>query len=93
MHLAAVRLDLRFDDCRTVSERRRRTKLILEKLRDHFNVSVADLGASSSVDETTIAAAAVGRDRRELREVLERIAEAVAAYPHAVVSHLSFREV
>ncbi len=85
MHVATVLLRLRLDDCSTPRQRRRAFDAITEKLRRHFNVSLAEVSPGRSPDEGILAAAAVGRSRREAREVLERVADAVAAHPHAAL--------
>jgi hypothetical protein len=63
-------------------------RAMMEKIHRYFNVSVAaeDYGIDPSL--VTLAVVAVARTRREARELLDRVAEAVAAYPRAeLLSH------
>ena len=83
MHLATLLLHLRLNGCSNPRLRRKTVDAIFEKLRSHFNVSLVDLGPSEPVDELRLGIAAVGRSRREVREVMEHIAEAIDAHPLA----------
>jgi uncharacterized protein YlxP (DUF503 family) len=65
---------------------------ILETLHKHFNVSVAEGEEAREPDRAILIAAAVGRSRREVREILERVADAVAAHPRAEILHESITE-
>jgi uncharacterized protein YlxP (DUF503 family) len=58
---------------------------ILDKLHDHFNVSAAEVDYVDRADIARLAVAAVARNRREAREVLKRVADAVGAHPQAGV--------
>ncbi len=83
MHLATLLLHLRLSGHSSTRQRRKTVDAMLEKLRGHFNVSLVDLGPPDAVDEVALGVAAIGRSRREVREVLERIAEAIEAHPLA----------
>jgi uncharacterized protein YlxP (DUF503 family) len=81
-------LKLQLADCHTTREKRRLMRAIMEKLHRHFNVSVAegDHDADPSQSDLTVVVAA--RTRREARETLARVADAVAAHPRAeLLSH------
>ena len=63
-------------------------RAIMDKLHRHFNVSVAEVDRDDDPAQAVLVVAAVGRTRREVRELLERVADAVAAYPRAeLLSH------
>lgn len=85
MHVATLLLYLRLDGCETPRQRRRAVQAMTRKLREHFNVSLADLGPESPPAVVQLAVAAVGRSRREAREPLDHVADAVAAHPRAVI--------
>ena len=88
MTVATLRLILLVADCHSTREKRRLMRAILEKLHRHFNVSVAegDHDASPTNAELTVAVAA--RTRREARETLAHVADAVAAHPRVeLLSH------
>ena len=81
MHVATLRLEIRVRDCTVARVKRRRVRAIVEKLHRHFNVSVAEVDLREHPDEVVLAAAAVAETRREAREPLGRIADALTAHP------------
>jgi uncharacterized protein YlxP (DUF503 family) len=86
MHVASLVLALRLDACPTPRRRRRALDAIAVKLRRHFNVSLAELDPGPpDPDLARLAVAAVARTRREAREVLQLVLDALAAHPHAAV--------
>jgi len=88
MTVATLRLTLLVVDCPTPREKRRLMRAILEKLHGHFNVSVAEGDRDPHPTQAELTVVAVARTRREAREVLSRVADAVAAHPRAeVLSH------
>lgn len=93
MIVATLRMELRVDHCHTLREKRRRMQAITTKLHRHFNVSVADGGREDDPAHALLVVAAVGRSRRDARETLERVADAVAAYPRAELLSQAITEV
>ena len=93
MTVATLRLDLRVSHCQGPREKRRQMQAIMDKLHKHFNVSVADADGAGGPDEAVLLVAAVGRTRRDARETLERVADAVAAHPRAEVLAQAISEV
>jgi uncharacterized protein len=88
MHVATLRLAIRVRDCHSARVKRRRVRAIVEKLHRHFNVSVAEVDLREHPDEVVLAAAAVAETRREAREPLGRIADAMAVHPRVeLLSH------
>lgn len=83
MTVATLRLELRVGPCDSSREKKRRIQAILTKLRQHFNISIAEDGRSDDPTLATLVVAVVGRTRREARETLDRVADALAAYPRA----------
>jgi uncharacterized protein len=83
MTVATLRLDLRVSDCHTPWEKRRRMRAIMDKVHRSFNVSVAAADDDAEPSRATLAVVAVARTRREVRALLDRVADAVAAYPRA----------
>lgn len=81
MHVATLRLAIRVRDCRAAKVKRKRVRSILEKLHKHFNVSVAEVDGHSHPSDSVLAAAAVAEGRREAREPLERIVDALTVHP------------
>jgi uncharacterized protein YlxP (DUF503 family) len=88
MTLATLRLDLRVSECSTARERHRRMQVIMDKVHRSFNVSVAAQEDGADPSQATLAVVAVARTRREARALLDRVVDAVAAYPRAeLLSH------
>lgn len=65
----------------------------MERLHQSFNVSIAESDRGSGSDESVLLIAAVGRTRREARETLDRVADALAVHPRAEVLGHAITEV
>lgn len=83
MILATLRLELHVVNCESLRDKRRRMQAIMSKLRQHFNISITEDGRIDDPAHALLIVAVVGRVRRDAHETLERVAEAVAAYPRA----------
>ncbi|GAC1449900.1 MAG: hypothetical protein NVSMB9_34020 [Isosphaeraceae bacterium] len=92
MTVATLRLDLSLSHCHSNRDRRRQMRAIMEKLHQHFNVSVADSEETETVDAILVVAA-VARTRRDVRELLAHVADAVAAHPRVEVLGHAITEV
>jgi uncharacterized protein YlxP (DUF503 family) len=88
MTVATLRLKLLVAECHSTREKRRLMRAIIEKLHRHFNVSVAEGDHDANPAQADLSVAVVARTRREARETLARVADAVAAHPRAeLMSH------
>jgi uncharacterized protein YlxP (DUF503 family) len=83
MTVVTLRLELRVDPGYFSWEKRRRMRAIMDKLHRYFNVSLAEADHDSDPSRSILIVATVGRTRRDAREVLEQVADAVAAHPRA----------
>ncbi len=83
MYLATLRIEVRIDD--GPRAKRRTVRAIVDKIHRHFNVSVAEVDRSGHPSESVLGVAAIAPSRREAREILDRVADAVAAHPRAEV--------
>lgn len=92
MSVVSLVLELRLAEVATARQKRSQVDAILGKLRRHFNVAVADLSRDSPAELTALGFATVGRTRREARALLERVADAVSAHPHAEILRVAFDE-
>jgi uncharacterized protein len=93
MKVATLRLELLIIQCQTLREKRRRMQAIIGKLRRHFNVSVAEVDRHDWPTEAVLGVVVVGNSRWEAREILNRVADAVNAYPRAELLHHAIYEV
>jgi uncharacterized protein YlxP (DUF503 family) len=63
-------------------------RALMDKVHRSFNVSVAAVDHEQDPAQVTLAIVAVARTRREVRELLARVADAVAGNPRAeILSH------
>ena len=91
MFLALLRLEVTIID--TPRAKRRTVQEMLDKLHRHFNVSVAEVDRASHASESVLAVAAVAANRKDGREILDRVADAVAAHPRVEVLKLELTEI
>ena len=92
MHVAAVRLELKLADGTQRRRKRRVMDEIVDKLRRHFNVALAEVDPDDRPDRAVLAVASVASRRKDARDLVERVAEAVGAHPDVEVVGLSLRE-
>jgi uncharacterized protein YlxP (DUF503 family) len=90
MYLAMLRLEVRINDAPRA--RRRTVQAMLDKIHGHFNVSVAEGNRPGHPSDSVLGVAAIGSSRKEVREVLDRVADAVSAHPRAEVLSLELTE-
>ncbi len=88
MTVATLRLKMLVAECHSTREKRRLMWAIMEKVHRHFNVSVAEGDHDSDPSQSDLTVVVVARTRREARETLARVADAIAAHPRAeLLSH------
>lgn len=93
MPVVSLVLEVRLDGCASARQRKPVADEILGRLRRHFNVAVSDLNRDEPGDVAALGFAAVGRTRREAKDVLDRVADAVAAHPRAEIVKAAFDEI
>lgn len=93
MTVATLYLDSLVIGCTSVREQRRRMRVIMNQLHQHFDVSVAEVDRDDDPKQARIAVAAIGTTRREVRATLERVADAVAVHPRAELLSQAITEV
>lgn len=91
MFLAMLRLELRITDAPRA--KRKTVQAMLDKIHRNFNVSVAEVDRASHATESVLGVAAIGPNRKEVREVLDRVADAVAAHPRAEIIAVNLTEI
>ena len=79
MIVGVVRIRLRLPS-RTLKEKRTIVKSVVERLRQRFNASVAEVADLDDVGMATIAAACISNDARHADEQLQAIARAIEAW-------------
>ena len=68
-----ISFQLRIPDCHSLKEKRRRIKPLMVRLRRQFNVSVAEMDLQDQWQETILACAMIGNERRHLESALRTI--------------------
>jgi uncharacterized protein YlxP (DUF503 family) len=65
----------RLHEIHSLKDKRRIVKSLVEKSRNRFNVSVAEVGDQDVYERTSIGIAAIGNDGRVLNSLLDRIVD------------------
>ncbi|MHC4662934.1 MAG: DUF503 domain-containing protein [Planctomycetota bacterium] len=73
MIIGTVVLKLSIRDARSLKDKRRVIKSLKDRLRNSFNVSVAEIDAQDIYQSAVLAAAMVGSDRRYVEGALSKI--------------------
>jgi uncharacterized protein YlxP (DUF503 family) len=70
-------------ESRTLKDKRQVVRSILDRMRDTFNVSAAEVDTHDDVKVVTLAFAAVGFETAAVQGTLQKIAEALRVHPVA----------
>lgn len=73
MVIGILRLDLRFPEAQSLKEKRWQIKSLTARIRNKFNVSVAEIDGQDFWQRGTLAVAHVGNDRRHSNELLDQV--------------------
>ena len=77
MVIGLCRIELHLPDRQSLKEKRQVVKSLKDRLRQQFNVSVAEVDAHELWQRAVLAAACVGTDRAYVNGVLDRLVRAV----------------
>ncbi len=64
---------LRLHDCRSLKGKRKVVKAIIQRIRNNFNVSVAEVGSNDIHQSAEIGFALVGNDRKVINSKIDKI--------------------
>ncbi len=78
---AEIRLSIR--DARTLKDKRRVLASLKDRIRNKFNVSVAEIGDLDFVQSATLAIAHVANDSRYINGTLDKLVGIVRTFPAA----------
>jgi uncharacterized protein YlxP (DUF503 family) len=81
MHAAAMSFDLHVPASRSLKTKRAAIRSIVDKLRHHFHISVAEVDHQNQWQRAGIAVAVVGGTNAQVRSVLESVERFVANAP------------
>ncbi|RLC33343.1 MAG: DUF503 domain-containing protein [Deltaproteobacteria bacterium] len=66
-------ITFRLHDCHSLKEKRRIVKATISRLRNHFNVSIAEVGSNDIYRKAEIGFALVGNDRKVINSKTDKI--------------------
>lgn len=64
---------LRLHDCRSLKGKRKVVKAIIQRIRNNFNVSVAEVGSNDIHQSAEIGFALVGNDRKVINSKIDKV--------------------
>jgi uncharacterized protein YlxP (DUF503 family) len=83
MIVGSLRVRLLLREARSLKDKRRVVQSIKERLRNGFNVSVAEVEAQDNRQMAVLGVAMVGSEGRHVRDTLNHIVEALRRHPVA----------
>jgi uncharacterized protein YlxP (DUF503 family) len=86
VHLAVQTFQLSLPGCGSRKEKRMAVKSLRQRLRNRFNVSVAETGALEVLVRAELTVAVLGSDRGTVESVLDRIDRFVESDRRVIIS-------
>jgi uncharacterized protein YlxP (DUF503 family) len=83
MTVGSLRVRLLLREARTLKDKRQVVSSIKDRLRQRFNVSVAEIEAQDNRQLAVLGFAMVGNEASHVRNTLQRIVEALRGHPVA----------
>ena len=83
MIVGSLRVRLLVREARTLKDKRQVVSSIKDRLRQQFNVSVAEVDANDNRQVAVLGVAMVSNERSHVRTALQQIVEALRAHPVA----------
>lgn len=81
MHAAALRLEIRLPEARSLKDKRRIIKSLMSSLTAAFSVAVGEVGFQDQWQRSTLGAALVAAQAGQLERVIHQIKQAVNRHP------------
>jgi uncharacterized protein YlxP (DUF503 family) len=83
MIVGSLRVRLLLREARTLKDKRQVVRSIKDRLRNSFNVAVAEVEAQDNRQIVVLGLATVGTEARDVRSGLDKIVEALRVHPVA----------
>jgi len=83
MHVGTLYVRLMIRDARTLKDKRRVVRSIRDRIRNHHNVSVAEVDALDSHQQAVLGFAMVSNDAQYIDGALAKIVDALRMHPVA----------
>jgi len=85
MHLAALQVRVEITSGLTLKDKRQVIRSLLDRIRDRFNVSAAEVGENDSVRYAQLGAAGVANDRQFLDRMMAKVVDLIESEPRVVL--------
>ncbi len=85
MHLGSLRVVLHIPQSRSLKAKRQVLNQIKDKLRNKFNISLAEVDDNDLWQRATIGIAAVTNSHQHLDQILTQVENAIASNPNIVL--------
>jgi len=85
MHIAALSVELEITDGITLKDKRQVIKSLLDRIRNRFNVSAAEVDRLDSPRFATLAAVGVANERPFVDEMMAKVANLIESEPRVLV--------
>jgi uncharacterized protein YlxP (DUF503 family) len=93
MIVGSLKVRLMIREARTLKDKRRVVRSILDRLKNEFNVSAAEVDALDEYRTAVLGFAMAGWDGKAVRDALQKIAEALRQHPVAEFVSAEFDQV
>ncbi|MHB8736096.1 MAG: DUF503 domain-containing protein [Terriglobales bacterium] len=88
MSVAILQLEIHLPDSHSLKDRRQVLRSLKDRLRQRFNVAVAELNPSDLWQRATIGIAAIGEDHAYVEGLLRQVGDAAVDLLHGQSVHL-----
>ena len=85
MYIGSLTIHLRIPQSRSLKDKRRIIKGIKERLRQKFNISIAEVDDNDLWQSAVLGVVAVGNERRFLESVLTQVDNYILSRPEVIV--------
>jgi uncharacterized protein len=83
MHTGSLEVRLLIRGSRSLKDKRQVVKSIIDRLRNRFNVAVAEVGSRDHHQMVVLGIASVGEEAAPVKTALDQIADALRKHPTA----------
>ncbi len=83
MIIGTLEVRLHLHDARSLKDKRRVLRSLKDRLRQKFNISVAEVDAQDIIKSATLAVVQVGNDSRYINGTLDKVVKALRVQPGA----------
>lgn len=86
MTIGILTLDLLLNGCQSLKEKRQILKGLKIKIRDSFNVSIADIDHQDKWQRAALGIACISTDKQFVNSMLDKVLDFVRAEPRVVLA-------